>query len=240
MSATSASAVMFDLFGTLVPLPTARMRDARRCQLAEHLGCDRGAFLAAYTATKQARLTGRLGPAAEMLAAVAHLAGGAPDGRMVATAARALLAWTRADLELSTAHDALLGRLRSAGLRLGLVSDCEVEVAQLLPELPLARHFDAVTLSCLTGVRKPAPGQYEHCAGQLGVPVSRCLFVGDGGSDELGGAERAGATAIHLCVGELNPSTAPGSWPGRGADSLASLFTTITSVRWEPTGGTTN
>ncbi|MBF6228510.1 HAD family hydrolase [Nocardia abscessus] len=215
------------MFGTLVPLPDAQVRLRRRRELAHRLGCDADAFIDAYTRTKATRLAGGFGSVRGALDAVAHLAGGRPADSAVIEAERELLSWTRSDLSLAPERGRFLAGLRSSGMRLGLVSDCEVEVAEVLFDMPLAQYFDAVTLSCATGVRKPEAAQYEHCAGQLGVEVARCLFVGDGGSRELWGAERAGAKPIHFCDDGLNPSMRRGQWPGHRADSLAALSMTI-------------
>ncbi|MBF6195332.1 HAD family hydrolase [Nocardia implantans] len=227
MHTTFPSAVLFDLYGTLIPAPDPRLRLRRRRELAHRLDCDAEAFVDAYASTKETRLAGRFGSVREALGAIAELAGGRPADTALSEAECELLRWTRSDLSLGPAHSRFLAGLRSSGMRLGLVSDCEAEVATVLFDLPLARYFDAVTLSCTTGVRKPAATQYEHCAVQLGVEVAQCVFIGDGGSRELWGAERAGATPIHFCDDGLNPSMGRGEWPGLWADSLDALSTTI-------------
>lgn len=90
----------------------------------------------------------------------------------------------------------LLGRLRAAGLRLGVVSNCAVEEVSAWPDSPYAVLFDDVTFSCRVGVAKPDRAIYLHCCDNLGVPPERTAFIGDGGSDELAGAEAAGLTAF--------------------------------------------
>jgi putative hydrolase of the HAD superfamily len=57
---------------------------------------------------------------------------------------------------------------------------------------------DAVVLSSELGVAKPAPEVFETIAARLSVPAGRCWYVGDGGSDELAGARRAGMTPVWL------------------------------------------
>ena len=52
--------------------------------------------------------------------------------------------------------------------------------------------------SCTVGIRKPDPRLYRIAITKLRVEADRCLYVGDGGHDELGGAARAGMTAILL------------------------------------------
>jgi HAD superfamily hydrolase (TIGR01509 family) len=93
---------------------------------------------------------------------------------------------------------AVLEELRARGLRLGLVSNCSSEVGELWERSPFAGRFDAVVLSADAGVCKPSPRIYRLVLERLGVEPERATFVGDGHSDELGGAERAGMRAIQL------------------------------------------
>ena len=48
----------------------------------------------------------------------------------------------------------------------------------------------------MEGLIKPDTAIYELACDRLGVDVSAAVFVGDGGSDELRGADAAGLKAI--------------------------------------------
>jgi putative hydrolase of the HAD superfamily len=54
---------------------------------------------------------------------------------------------------------------------------------------------------------KPEPEIYEHALRKLGLDPSVCIFVGDGGSNELEGARAAGLRTVFvsLCVEDLWP-----------------------------------
>ncbi len=58
--------------------------------------------------------------------------------------------------------------------------------------VPLAQFFEAVAFSHETGIMKPELGAYVVVLERLGLNASACIFVGDGGSEELLGARRAG------------------------------------------------
>ncbi len=88
-----------------------------------------------------------------------------------------------------------LDQLGTAGLRLGLISNCAIEEVAGWPDSPLASRFDAVTFSCGAGCAKPDPAIYRQACQSLGVAPGRAAFVGDGGSDELAGAKTVGLTA---------------------------------------------
>ncbi len=45
-------------------------------------------------------------------------------------------------------------------------------------------------------MKKPDPCIYEEAARRLGVAFNECVFVGDGGSNELAGAKAVGMKAI--------------------------------------------
>ena len=47
------------------------------------------------------------------------------------------------------------------------------------------------------GAAKPEPEIYLEATSRLGVSPAEALFVGDGGDDELPGAERAGLRSAH-------------------------------------------
>jgi len=66
----------------------------------------------------------------------------------------------------------------------------------LWPALDLARLVDAPIFSSVAKMRKPDPGIYLLACERLAVMPQRCLFVGDGGSHELSGAEAVGMTAV--------------------------------------------
>jgi putative hydrolase of the HAD superfamily len=66
------------------------------------------------------------------------------------------------------------------------------------PESPLAPLFDTALFSCDVKLKKPDRRIYELCTQRLGVEPAQCLYVGNGGSDELAGARRAGMTPVLL------------------------------------------
>ncbi|WUS98905.1 HAD family hydrolase [Streptomyces sp. NBC_00708] len=217
------AAALFDLYGTLVPRPDPEVRTHRRMTLAQMLGCDAERFTRAFAECRNERLLGTAGSTPHMLRAVARTAGGDVDNEALRAAVSRVHEWTRDDVAISPECQAVLGTLRTQGYRLGIVSDCERDLMEVLPGTALAGLVDAVTLSCATGIRKPARHQYTHCALQLEVPPEHCLYVGDGGSDELRGAQDVGALVIHFAKNDHNPFAAVGSWPGHTAQSFADL-----------------
>lgn len=91
-----------------------------------------------------------------------------------------------------------LKALREMGYRLGLISNCGEDEMKPWPESPLAPLFDTALFSCDVKLKKPDRRIYELCTQRLGVEPAQCLYVGNGGSDELAGARRAGMTPVLL------------------------------------------
>jgi D-glycero-D-manno-heptose 1,7-bisphosphate phosphatase len=103
-----------------------------------------------------------------------------------------------------------LDRLRDVGIPVGVVTNQSGVARGLISaeqlELVNARvsellgPFDAWSV-CLhgeddgCGCRKPAPGLLKNAAAQLGVPVDRCVVIGDIGAD-VTAAAAAGARGI--------------------------------------------
>lgn len=90
----------------------------------------------------------------------------------------------------------LLERLRAMGLQTAIISNCSPEEVTVLKKSGIYKYFDEVILSCDIHMKKPDSCIYEEAARRLGVTPGECIFVGDGGSDELPGAKAAGMTAV--------------------------------------------
>jgi len=90
----------------------------------------------------------------------------------------------------------LLKRLRDMGLQTAIISNCSSEEVKVLKESEIYKYFDEVILSYEVHMKKPDPCIYEEAAKRLGIDVRECIFVGDGGSNELVGAQNVGMKAI--------------------------------------------
>jgi putative hydrolase of the HAD superfamily len=114
-----------------------------------------------------------------------------------------------------------------AGLRLGVVTDCSAETSVAWSSTWLHGYFDYVAFSCDLGVRKPDPRIYLTVVDALAVSPSDCIFVGDGGSQELTDAKGLGMEAIMLMdpseVGVYRDNQEI-DWRGATIDSLSELM----------------
>lgn len=193
-------AVLFDFFGTLT---RSVQRGAGHHGTAELLGCPTDTFTAVLDRTFYQRASGQFGNAEATLRWVCAQAGVHPsDGAVRAAVASRHLA-VRADTRLRPDAVPTLAGLRQRGLRTGVISDCTHELPAFLPDLAIAPLLDVRIFSVQVGRCKPDPELYLAACRRLGLAPRECLFVGDGGSQELTGAERAGLTAARLAAPDL-------------------------------------
>jgi len=91
-----------------------------------------------------------------------------------------------------------LRALKERGHRLCLVSNADCIDAMHWGESPLAPLFDEVIFSCHVRLIKPNPAIYLLAAQKMAAAPEDCVFIGDGGSDELMGARCAGMRTIQV------------------------------------------
>ncbi|PWR05872.1 haloacid dehalogenase [Micromonospora acroterricola] len=193
-------AVLFDFFGTLTrPV----QRGTAHLGTAELLGCPTDTLTEVLDRTYYERATGRLGNAEATLRWVCAQAGVHPSDHAVRAAVASRHRAVRADTRLRADAVPVLAALRQRGLRTGVISDCTHELPAFLPSLAVAPLLDVRVFSVQLGQCKPDRALYLTACQRLGLTPRDCLYVGDGGSQELTGAERAGMTAVRLAAPDL-------------------------------------
>lgn len=96
-------------------------------------------------------------------------------------------------------HEAVLPmlfELEEKGIKIGLISNCFSEEAELIHKSVLYPYFDVSCLSYEEGITKPDKEIYFRCMDRLGVTPEECIYVGDGGSQELETARKLGLQAV--------------------------------------------
>jgi putative hydrolase of the HAD superfamily len=91
-----------------------------------------------------------------------------------------------------------IDRLRQSGRRLGLISNFEGWLEELLLELEVGDVFDVSVISALVGVEKPDARIYELALERAGVPAARALMVGDSLRLDVEPARSVGMKAVLL------------------------------------------
>ncbi len=221
-------AVVFDFFGTLTVHATAGERRKGADRVAEALGVAPERFVNRLTATFTERATGSRGNLAETLAWVADACGHEPSAEQLAAACA-----VRRAVEIGYAQNlrfdacATLSQLRGLGLRIGVITDCTHELPECWPSLPVAKLVDSVVFSVEAGVRKPHPSLYRRACDELQVEPADVCYVGDGGSNELSGAEAVGMAAVQLLTDDAVDALVydrQSGWAGPVVHSLSDVL----------------
>lgn len=191
--------VVFDLYGTLIDGWSSAEDDQRAAELGAALGIPTGPFRALLRTTYTERATGVLGGTAQMLRELCGRIGEHPSDEVIERAATLRVDQFRAVLTVPRAEtSSLLATIRNRGFRLGLVSDCSSETPELWSSLAWAAPIEAPVFSWSEGRRKPDPHLYRLALARLELEPSECVYVGDGGSHELSGAEAVGMRALKV------------------------------------------
>jgi putative hydrolase of the HAD superfamily len=89
-----------------------------------------------------------------------------------------------------------LDALRTAGVRMGVISNFVWGGVELIHDLELAQHFDALTVSARVGFQKPHQGIFQHALDALRVTPDRAMHIGDSYRADVFGARRMGIQAV--------------------------------------------
>lgn len=104
----------------------------------------------------------------------------------------------------------MLAKLKEKGLKVGLISNCFSEEAQVIRQSVLFPYFDAAYLSYEQGVEKPDAEIFLRCIDGFSIKAGECVYVGDGGSSELEAARSLGMKAVqavwYLKEGTMQPT----------------------------------
>ena len=91
-----------------------------------------------------------------------------------------------------------LRELAAAGYVLGLVSNWEAWLPELLDLLDVTKLFGSVVVSGVEGVEKPSPAIFELALERLGVAAERAVYVGDSVAHDVEPALAVGMSAVLL------------------------------------------
>ena len=187
-------AVLFDLFETLVT--ESRTRPPGVSSLAPSLGCERDAFRREWKARRPVVILGRLSFRQAIADITSTLGCPADESTLQQLCERRLRVKAEPFEQVEEHILVMIDSLRSRGLRLGVISNCIAEDVAAWPHSSLAARVDCAVFSFEVGLEKPDPEIYREATRRLKVDAAHTWFIGDGGSDELSGAEHAGLRPI--------------------------------------------
>ena len=119
----------------------------------------------------------------------------------------------------------VLEELRDSGFRLGLISNFERWLEELIVELDVGHLFDAVTISGVAGVEKPDPAIFELALSEAGVAPAEAVYVGDSPVLDAAPASGIGMKVVLIDRARRYPDS---PWPR--IESLKELPEAITKL----------
>jgi putative hydrolase of the HAD superfamily len=184
-------AVIFDLFGTLVD-DFATSVGQTYTELAKALQLPIEQFMQVWRQTTKMRSDGTFQSVEAGIEHVCGIMGLRVGAEQMTKAVEIRLEQARRALEPRPEAVVTLARLKDDGYKIGLLSNCSVEIPIIWPETVFADLIDTAVFSCRARLMKPDPHIYHLACERLGVRPEDCLYIADGENHELAAAAKVG------------------------------------------------
>jgi putative hydrolase of the HAD superfamily len=190
-------AVLFDFYDTLAHVDSDVILAGRRA-IAARAGVDSEAMAGLWRATAHQRMLGTLGTLEDEIGAMLQQLGRPADAALLhELAAIDRRTWEDAVRLYPEARPAL-ATLKTAGYRLGVLSNCSQQAGYAIERAGLDDLLDALTLSYRLHLAKPQPAIYLAACDALAVGPTEAVFVADGAFGELDAARALGMVAVRI------------------------------------------
>ena len=90
----------------------------------------------------------------------------------------------------------LLDQLQNNGVVLGVISNWDSRLPEILKNMGLARYFNFILASTVVGSAKPDAGIFQEALKRAGVPPEQACHIGDEPATDIEGARNAGIHSI--------------------------------------------
>jgi putative hydrolase of the HAD superfamily len=196
MKKSKYEAVIFDFFGTLVPIYTVNSHNEMLSVMADKIGIPSDFFIDRWLGTFSERVTGKLPDVYSNIMKICNEFGASPPKEQCDVAVEMRLEYSKNHIYPKKHAISTLSRIKALGFKLGLITDCSSELPSIWQETEFAPYFDVTLFSCMEGIKKPDPSIYKKACTLLNVIPENCLYIGDGGSNELTGAKNVGMKPV--------------------------------------------
>ena len=224
----SYRAIIFDLFGTIVDGFAASAVGYQE-QFSAALGVPQDALMPHWRQLTDRRTLGEFQTIEASIEHVCNIIGLSATEEQIARAIEIRLQLTRRALTPRPDALATLQKLKADGFKIGLLSNCSIEIPIVWPETAFAEWFDSTVFSARERIKKPAAEIYHLACRRLGVAPKECVYVADGENYELTAAKNVGMRPVLIATsavrGEERREAA--DWQGDTIPNLGAVLTLV-------------
>ena len=218
-------AVIFDLFGTLIPNMSVSEHRVVLTRMAEVLSVPPDDFVKLWFETFNERSTGVFRSPDANITYICRTLGVSVDETDVKRAAQIRFNYSVQSMVPRSDAIETLSQLKYEDCKTGLISDCSAEVPAIWKDTPFAKLVDVAIFSCLVGMKKPDPRIYRLATEQINVEPQDCFYIADGIGRELSVASQIGMHAVQILVpGEDEYDPYREEWNGPVISSLTEIL----------------
>lgn len=218
--------VIFDLFGTLVDDFVSSVGQMHQ-EMAAALAVPYEQFMQLWSQTADMRIIGAFDSVEANIEYVCHAMNVSPRAEQIEKAVEIRMKYIRQALQPRPDAVATVRRLEDQGYKIGLVSNCSIEIPILWPETAFANVIATPIFSSRVHLKKPDPRIYHLACERLGVTPERCLYIADGEDHELTAAAKVGLHPILIRTSQETRSELhqeAREWQGTTIASLAEVL----------------
>jgi putative hydrolase of the HAD superfamily len=184
-------AVIFDLFGTLVDDFPSSVGGMHK-EMAVALGVPYEQFIQLWGQTTEMRITGDFETVEASIEYACGAMGAPLEVEQTTKAVEIRMKYIRQALQPRPDAIDTLSQLKNHAYKIGLLSNCSIEIPILWQETAFANLIDTPTFSSRARLKKPDPRIYHLACERVGVTPDSCLYIADGEDYELAGAAEVG------------------------------------------------
>ena len=129
----------------------------------------------------------------------------------------------------------MLDGLKNMGMKLGIISNTAslYQVFEILDEYGIRDYFKDVTLSSVTGYRKPDGNIFKVSLYQMRSKAENCAYVGDTYSRDIVGASRAGFGETFHIHSQLTALKDVGTYDEKPTHTISDIYDVYTILKSE-------
>jgi putative hydrolase of the HAD superfamily len=225
-------AVIFDLFGTLVDDFGSSVGQMHH-EMAAALAVPYEQFMALWGQTAKMRIIGAFETVEANIKYVCDTINVNPTTEQLEKAVEIRMKYIRQALRPRPEAISTASELKNKGYKIGLLSNCSIEIPILWQETAFANLFNATVFSSRERLKKPDTRIFDLACERLGTMPASCLYIADGEDYELKAAASVGLHPVLIRTssqknrGELHQEAR--EWQGPSIDSLKEVLQLVES-----------